>query len=322
MRDTTRRQLLGTALALAAAPASAQTDRYPSRAIRLVIGFAPGGAVDVVARVLCDEMGKTLGQRIIVENKTGASGNLASGEVARSPADGYTLMLGNGPQLTMNQFLIPNMPVDPVRDFAPIGQATTVRFVAVVPARNPAMTLRNFVAQTGQQPATYASSGVGSLQHLGTEQFIAASGAKMDHVPFRGSGQLINDLVAGHVEFAIDAESVVGPHIRSGGLRGLAVMAPTRSSGLPEVPTIREAGYGDIVVEGWQGLVAPAGTPADVVQRLSQELKRALEQPAVLERFQAMAISPAYREHANFGAFLTSERMRWGGVVDRLGLRP
>jgi tripartite-type tricarboxylate transporter receptor subunit TctC len=222
----------------------------------------------------------------------------------------------------MNQFLIPNMPVDPARDFAPIGQATTVRFVAVVPARNPARTLRDFVAQTRRQPGTYASSGVGSLQHLGTEQLIAASGAAMEHVPFRGSGQLINDVVAGHVDFAIDAESVVGPHIRSGALRGLAVMAATRSAGLPDVPTIREAGYGDVFMEGWQGLVAPAGTPGDVVQRLAQELKRALEQPAVLERLQAMAISPAYCDPGDFNAFLASERTRWGGVVERLGLRP
>ena len=322
MTSMTRRDALSAVLALAAAPAAAQSQRYPTRFIRLLVGFAPGGAVDTVAQVLAEEMSKGLGQRIVVENRAGASGNLASGELARARPDGYTLMLGNGPQLAMNQFLMADMPVQPERDFAPVGQAASVRFVAVVKASIPAATLREFVDLTRSRPASYGSSGNGSVQHLGTEEFIAASGASLTHVPYRGSGPLINDLVAGHVDFVIDAESAVVPHLKSGAVWGLAIMAKERSPDLPDVPTIREAGYGDLVLEGWQGLVARAGTPPDVVQRLAQELRRALEQPELLERFRSMSLVPAYRDPTEFAAFIAAERERWGALVNRLGLRP
>lgn len=318
-----RRRLLQAGLGLCAGlpGAAAAQEPWPGRPLRLLIGFSPGGAVDAVARVVAEEMGNGLGQAVIVENKTGASGNIASTEVARSRPDGYTLMLGNGPQLAINQHLFRDMQVRPDRDFAPIGQAATVRFVAVVNARYPAATLRAFVAATETRETSYGTSGVGTVQHLGTEQLIAASGAKITHIPFRGSGQLINDVIAGHVDFTIDAESVVTPHIRSGALRGLAIMATARSADLPDVPTVQEAGYGEIVVEGWQGLVAPAATSPDVLRRLGSELKRTLEAPAVRQRLQAMAIIPLYRDAAEFQRFLEAERARWGALVTKLGIQ-
>ena len=317
-----RRVALSAALSAALWPLAGQARAagFPTRPIRLVVGFAPGGAVDLVARALAEEMGRTLGQAVIVDNRTGASGNVGAAEVVRATPDGHTLLLGNGPQLAINPFLFTTLAFDPARDLVPIGQAATVRFIAVVPAQGAARDLAGLVAQTRARPGTYGSSGAGSIQHLGTELFKAASGALLTHVPYRGSSPMIVDVLGGRLDFAIDAESVVAPHVAAGALRALATMGPNRAAGLPDVPTIAEAGYGDISVEGWQGLVAPARTPQDVLATLGTALRDALAQPQLRQRLTAASIVPAYRDAAGFADFLGAERQRWGREVRTLGL--
>ncbi len=321
MTRVSRRTVLAAGLLLPATLRAATADSYPSRPMRLVVGFAPGGAVDLVARAVAEEMGRGLGQTMIVDNRTGASGNIASSEVVRAVPDGYTLMLGNSPQLVMNSFLFPNLAFDPARDFVPIGQAATVRFIAVVSTQSAAKDLPAFAAMTRQRPGTYGSSGNGSVQHLGTELFKAASGAVMTHVPYRGSAPMITDVLAARLDFAIDAESAVAPYVKAGTLRALATMATTRAPNLPDVPTIGEAGYGDIVVEGWQGMFAPARTPPDVLAKLGAGLKQALDNPDLRHRFDVASIVPVYRDADAFAAFIAAERERWGPIIALLGLK-
>jgi tripartite-type tricarboxylate transporter receptor subunit TctC len=298
-------------------------DVYPSRPIRVVVGLAAGGGVDIVARQLAEEMSAILGQRVIVENRVGAGGNIASADVARSAPDGYTLMMGNPPQLAINQSLYRNMGVNPEKDLIPIAQVTTLRFMAVVHKSVPVTTLKELVdySRTRPEEISFGTAGVGSVGHLAVELLKSSSGAKLTHVPYRGAAPAINDLVAGHVKFAIDAEALLAQHVQSGVLKGLAVMARERLTQLPEVPTIREAGFDDTVIEGWQGLVAPAGTPPDVVERLSGVLREVLQKPQVRERLLAQAIIPAYLGPKEFGDLLTSERARWKKVVEATGAR-
>jgi tripartite-type tricarboxylate transporter receptor subunit TctC len=298
-----------------APPALAQ--EYPSRPITLVVGFPPGGGVDIVARQLAPQLEAQLGQRVVVENRPGAAATNAMIHVARAAPDGYTLLMGNVGMLAAKPALYPQLPFDTARDFLPIARVVVTPLVAVVPVSVAARTLREFVdiAKAPGSAVNFGSGGTGDVNHLAGELFKLQSGAPMQHVPYKGSAPAHVDLAGGRLQLMIDGENIVQANIRDGRTRALAITSEKRSPALPDVPTVTEAGFPDLVVYGWQGVLAPAGTPAAVVQRLASEIGKALADPGLSERLSKQGTSPAFQDTAAFAGYIDSERRRWADVI-------
>ena len=324
-----RRPVLWILLLAAAGTAQAQP-AWPSKPIRIVVPFAAGGTTDILARSLAPELQRALGQPVVVDNKPGAGGNLGAAEVARAVADGHTLLMGTVGTHAINVALYPKLPFDPVKDFAPITLVAGVPNVLVMnPARAEAMGIRDvpsLIAYAKKNPGklNMASSGNGTSIHLSGELFKTSTGTFMLHFPYRGSGPALIDLIGGNMDLMFDNLPSSIPHIKSGRLKALAVTSAVRSAALPELPTIAEAGPANSGLKGfdassWFGLLAPAGTPPEIVNRLQQETSKALGSAALKERLLAQGAIPGGGTPAEFTAFIAAETRKWAAVVKASG---
>jgi tripartite-type tricarboxylate transporter receptor subunit TctC len=320
------RRLLGRAalsLALIAPALAAAQAGWPTKPVRIVVPFAAGGTTDILARALAPELQKAFGQPFVVDNKPGAGGNNGAAEVAKAAGDGYTLLMGTVGTHAINAALYPKMPYDPVKDFVPITLVAGVPNVLVL---NPAMaqkyginSVADFIRAAKANPGKFnmASSGNGTSIHLAGELFKSMTGSFMTHLPYRGSGPALIDLMGGNVDLMFDNLPSALPHIKAGKLKGLAVTSLKRS-GAVDLPTVEEAGGAALKgydATSWFGLMAPAGTPAEVVARVQQETAKALASPALKERLQAQGANPGGMSSADFAKFIAAESTKWAKVV-------
>ena len=328
---TIRRHLLAAAAALPLFPFTARAQAgWPSKPVRIVVPFAASGTTDILARALAPELQRAFGQPFIVDNKPGAGGNNGSAEVAKAAADGYTLLMGTVGTHAINPSLYPKMPYDHVKDFAPITLVAGVPNVLVLnPASAQKYGINSVVdliraARANPGKLNVASSGNGTSIHLAAELFKSLTGTFMLHLPYRGSGPALIDLMAGNVDLMFDNLPSAMPHIKSGRLKALAVTSGVRSGAMPELPTIAEAGGAllrNYEASSWFGLLAPAGTPADVVQRLQQETAKAMATPAVKDRLLSQGANPGGMAPAEFAKFIDAETKKWAVVVKASGAK-
>ena len=315
------RLMLTVCLALATPSALAQT--FPTKPIKVLVGYSPGGAVDIVARTVGQKMSSVLGQPVIVENKPGAGTNIAVQALIDSTPDGYTLMLSAN-ALAANPSLYQPAPFDPEKDVAPVAQVGRVPVVIATSAGSPYASLSALVAAAKAAPGKikFATPGNGSTPHLAVELFARAAGVKLVHVPYRGGTQAIVDVIGGQLPLvAVNALEVL-PHVKSGKLRVLAVMSPTRTAMMPDVPTIAESGYPGFEASVWYGFIAPAATPKPVIARLHDAIEKAIASPEVRERMASVGgeVTPGTTEQ--FGALIHSERLRYQKLIREANLKP
>lgn len=309
------------ALALAAASSAALAADFPTKPITFVVPNPPGGVVDSSARLVSDTMAKLLGQPVVIDNKGGASGNIAYGQVARAPKDGYTLLVSYSAYHVGNPSLFASLPWKQ-SDFAPVALIAAATNVITVNPKLKVDDLNTFLAYLKANPGkvNYASQGKGSLSHVGTALFEQTTGTDMTHVPYKGSGQAIQDVLSGQVEvFMTTPPSVIG-HIQSGKLKPLAVTSRTRHPMLPDVPTTAEAGLAGFELEAWVGLFAPAGAPKDVIEKLSQAVKSALETPEVKKRAETLGIEPRYMGPEQLGELVKNDTEYWSKIIKARGI--
>ncbi|PWC28663.1 Bug family tripartite tricarboxylate transporter substrate binding protein [Teichococcus aestuarii] len=323
----TRRALLGAlplAAGLAARPAAAQAAPWPqAQPIRMIVPFGAGGATDIAARVIAQEMTGVLGQSIVLENRGGAGSTLGTGYVARAAADGYTLLITTISGLAIGQTLYRDrIQYDADRSFAHIAIMMGTPYLLCVDPRLPIRSLAEYLAAARAKPMDYGTSGVGGVAHLLGLRLARATGVALEHVPYRGSTQAITDVMAGVVPSVLDSLTATSAHLRSGALRPLATSAPQRSPDFPEVPTFRELGYPDVVADGWAGLAAPAGTPRPVLERLAEAVRHAQGTANVQRRFAETATTAGrlYLDEAQ--AFVRQEVAAWAPVIQASGITP
>ncbi len=311
-------------LAVALCGSGAFAQGYPNRPVRMIAPFPAGGLADVLARLVGDEMSKGLGQPVIIENRAGAGGNTGADAVAKADADGYTLLMSSAGILTANQFLYAKMPFDPETAFAPISIVADMSMLVVINPKVEAKTLAEFVALARSNPdkINFGSPGVGTTGHLGLAMFMHAAGIKLTHVPYRGAAPALNDLLAGQIDGVVDNPPTVLPHINAGKLRPLAVAAKQRLALLADVPTASEAGVNNFEASSWFGIIAPAGTPPDVVERLHREIAAALQKPVIGERIASSGARAVGNSPAEFAAQIRAERAMWGGIIKAANIKP
>jgi len=316
-----RRPLVIAALALLAS-AFAQAQEYPARAIRVVVPFSPGGAVDGPMRLVAQGLGKRLGQSVVVENKPGAGATIGTEIVAKAPADGYTLLLASQTN-AISATLYAKLPFDPIEDFTPITLIGREPGVVVVNPAVPATTLEQFIAYVKERPAQvdFASSGNGSGQHLFAALLASKTGMKMNHIPYKGSGQATTDLLAGVVAMSIPGTAGMVGHIKAGKLRALAVTGAARSPQLPDVPTVMESGVPDYEAYVWMGLLAPKGTPPAIIDRLQREVTAVLAEDEVRRYMAGAGIEIVGSPPSEFGRFFRHEKEQWAKVIRDTGAK-
>jgi len=318
-----RRTLLLSIAAFALATSFASVaDEYPSRTVRVVVPFAPGGGTDVVGRILAQQLTLRLGQSFVIENKPAGSGIVGADFVAKAPGDGYTLLFAFS-SLSSSAKLISHLPYDPIADFAPVALATTSPLVMFLHPSVPAKDLREFIAYVKANPGklNYGSSGPGSSPHLATELFLSIAGIQMTHIPYKGIAPAITAQLANEVQMSLTPIAVGMPHARAGKLRALASAGLKRSAAIPDVPTMDESGLPGFEVIGWWGMLAPGKTPRPVVLLLNREVRAALEVPEVKKTLLDQGMDPAGGTPEEFGALIRSDMEKWGGVGKRLGVR-
>jgi tripartite-type tricarboxylate transporter receptor subunit TctC len=323
-RKTSMRALIALLLlACASQAAYAQAENFPNKQIRIVVPFPAGGATDIAARAIADKMSQNWKQPVVVENRAGAGGNVGSDVVAKSPADGYTLIMGVTGSHAINVSLYSKMPYDPVKDFEPISQVAVVPNVVVVHPSVPAQTLTEFIALAKRNPGKYdyASLGSGTAAHLGMEMLKTSANIFMVHIPYRGSAPAVADLIGGQVQVMMDGLPSALPHVKAGRLRALAVTSQKRSQAAPDLPTIAESGYPGFYADAWSGLFAPKGTPKAVVDKLAGEVRRILALPDVRERFAGLGAEPVGSTPAEFAQHVQREIDKWAKVVKQSGAR-
>ena len=309
------RAFLVAALA-ALLPGLAPAQTYPSKPLKIIVGFPPGGASDVAARTVGAKMAERLGQPIVVENKAGAASNIGSEFVPRSPADGYTLLLGTI-SLSVNPSLYPKLAYDPLKDFEAVGQVCSSPFLLVVHPSSPYKSVADLVAgaKASASPVLYATAGSGSGSHLFMEYFAASAGVKLQAVPYKGAAPAMNDVLAGAVGLTFDNIITTLPLAKSGRLRALAISSRDRSPIAPEIPSLRELGVANFDGSAWFGFFVPAGTPADIVRRLNEETQFALKDAGVKDRLLSLGCEPTPGSAADYGRFFRAEVQKWGKVV-------
>lgn len=314
--------LLGAVLASAMLAVSAFAQDYPSKPIRIVAPFAPGGAVDILARLIAERLGPLYGQSIIVENRPGASGHVGAQLVAKSTGDGYTLMVGTiGIHAAYKSYS--KLTYDPTKELQPIMVIGESPNIVVVPANSSAKTFTEFLAHAKANPGkvNYASAGPGSSIHMVTALFELASGARMNHVPYKGSGPALIDLISGQVDVMFDNMSSGMPHVQGGKLRVLAVTGPKRDPRLPDVPTIAEAGVPGYAGTSWFTLAAPASMPAALVERINRDVQKVLSSPEVIARYNQLGINYSPNTAAEAAAYFRSETLKWNRVIEAAKLQ-
>lgn len=309
--------LLAAAIAF---PSAAQN--YPSRPVRLIVGFPPGGGVDINARMLAPKLTEYLGQQVVVENVPGAGTNIANERVARAAPDGYTLLI-NTAALAINMSLYRNLPFDTLRDFAPVSVFSESPNVLVVNAKLPAQNVKELVAMARGAPGklNYSSAGVGTTQHLAAELFKLRTGTFIVHIPYKGTAPSMTALIAGEVDLSFANIPSIQGHLKSGRLRALAASSARRDPQLPEVPTMQEAGVEGVEVVVWYGVLAPAATPRDIVQKLAEGVQRATRDPEVRRRMLEQGADPVGSTPEQFSKLLREEVARWAEVVKISGAR-
>jgi tripartite-type tricarboxylate transporter receptor subunit TctC len=326
MNTTVRRLLLSATIVLAGSCALAGAkaeDKYPSKPVRIIVSFSAGGPTDIVARAVGAKIGDLLGQQFVVENRVGAGGNIGADQVAKSPPDGYTLLMATVSTHAINPGLYRNMPYDPVRDFAPVAQIGVTPTLLGVHPSLPATDVKSLVALIKENPGkyTYGSSGLGSILHLCGEQFKAlAGGINVVHVPYRGSAPMMGDLVGGQISMAFDATPTAMPQAQSGAIRAIGAGMAKRMRAMPELPTLQEQGLKGFECYTWNAILAPAGTPPAIVDRLSDSINTALADPAVFRRLEEAGIDPtpgSTPEKAT--AFVKAELAKWGPIIKASG---
>jgi tripartite-type tricarboxylate transporter receptor subunit TctC len=330
VRDRTvpgRRAVLAASLSAAARPASSQTgaaEGWPSRPVRMVVAYPAGGSTDIVGRLLADRLARLWGQPVVVENRSGAAGTLGADAVAKAAPDGHTLLLAASPELAIARSTQRDLPYDPVRDFAPVGLLAQSPFLLLAANALGVADLRGLVALAKARPGglNYASFGNGTSNHLVGELFKATAGVDIAHVPYRGSGPMMADLVAGNVQLAFETIAAGLPHARSGRVRALGAATPRRSALAPDVPTFDEQGFAGFTGGTWIGLVAPARTPAPVVDKIAADLDRLRADGAFGREMEERGLVPDSRGPAGFRAFIEAEAAKWGDVAQRAGIVP
>ncbi len=322
-----RRTLLTT---FAAAPLASLLPRpafaaYPDKAIRLIVPFAAGGNADLVGRLMSEGMSPSLGQTMVVENRAGAGGSLGAGQVASAPPDGYTLLIGSNGPLTVNPFVQAKLSYDPIKDFVAIGLANLAPHAIVLHESIPAKTVPELVALSKRQPITIATSGAGSAGHMTLVRFIAATGANLTHVPYRGGATLVPDMLAGTVSGGMTEMSTALPHYKAGKLRIVAVASAKRGALAPDVPTMIESGLKDFLAASYVGILAPAKTPPDVVATLEQALIKALAVKALQDKFLATGaelVAESLQNSKGFGDYIKKEFANSAEAAKAAGLKP
>lgn len=320
MRTRIRALLLIAGFACAA---QAIAQAYPSRPIKFVVPFPPGGNLDFLARAIQPKFSEFLGATIVVDNRGGAAGIVGAEYAARQPADGYTIFLGNTGTMALYPVVYPKLPYDALKDFAAVGQIASSSQLLVVHPSVPAKSLREFIAfaKNHSGKLTIAIAGLGSTAHFSAEMLKARAGIDLLLVPYKGSGPAVTDLIGGQVDLIMDAPSVTMPYVKAGRLRAIAVTRNQRLTALPDVPTFEEAGLKNFEASGWQGLLVPAGTPAAALAKLSGALTKTLVQPELRERFIEQGLDPAPSTPEQFGAYIRSEIEKWGRVAKAANLK-
>lgn len=325
MNEVTRRRclsMMAAAAAIAAPRWGRAAEAWPNRPLRIVAG-GPGSVTDIRARWLGDRLAASLGQSVVVENNAAAGGNLGAQHVARSAADGYTLLLIHQGIATINPHLYPKLGFDPLADFAPITRFGFGSLLLTVSSTLPARSVTDLIAQARAKPGTlsYGTPGIGTPPHLASELFTRMAGIEVTHVPFKGGGALATAMLGGHVGFSMDGLTAQLPHVRSGQLQALAVSGARRTASVPDIPTIAEAGLPGYEFNGWTGLAAPAGTPKEIVARLNAEIAKIAATPEGRGWFDAGGAEAGIQSPEAFGEFIQAEHAKWGRVIRAAGIR-
>jgi tripartite-type tricarboxylate transporter receptor subunit TctC len=296
---------------------------YPARTVRLIVPFPPGGGNDIVGRIVAHRLGESFGQQVIVDNRGGAGGTIGTDLAAKAPPDGYTLLINNI-SIAVNATLYPQLPYDTVKDLAPVSLLGRQPNLLVVHPSVPARSVRDFLALARAKPGqiNYASGGVGTAGHLATELLMIMTKVKLTHVPYKGLGPALTDLVGGHVQCAVSTLASALPQVKAGKLRALGATTAKRSSFFPEVPTMDEAGVSGYEFSTWYGLLVPAATPRTIIDRLNQETAKVLGSAPLKEQFAAQGLEPSSSSPDQFGAYLKTEVGKWGKVVKQSGAKP
>lgn len=317
-----KRFLAGLASLAFAGAALAQAD-FPSRQVTILVGFAPGGATDTAARIIAKKLSENLGQPVVVENKPGAGGNIVHHQMAAANPDGYTILLGSVGPLAVAPHLVAKLPYDPLKDLAPLTMAVNFPNVLVVHAGVPAKNLAEYIALAKAKPGSldYASTGVGSASHLAGELFNQRAGVDIVHIPYKGGGPAMTDLLGGRVSTYYSTHSTAGPHIETGKLRALAVTGAKRSTFLPNVPTIAESGFPGFEASNWYAFVTSAKVPQPILDRWNKELVKALNAPDVKEQLAKHFLEPSPGTREELAAYIRQEHDNWGRVVKKANIQ-
>jgi tripartite-type tricarboxylate transporter receptor subunit TctC len=296
---------------------------YPVKPVRLVVPFAPGGSADIMARIIGQELAKGLGQNVVVDNRPGASAIVGTDHVAKSPPDGYTLLMGNVSSMTIHPFVYPRLPYDPAKEFAPVTLLATVTTVLVAHPSLPVRTVKDVVALAKSRPGqlNFTSSGAGSSPHLAGEFLKQRAGIEMQHISYKGSGPALIDVMGGKVELMLDNLPSALPHIQSGKLRAIAVTSVQRSPALPDTPTFIESGFPGFEVVSWQAIMVPAATPKDIIARLHTELVKALNTPQVKTKLGELGAEVVGNSPEQFAAYIRQETLKWSRIVKEAGIK-
>jgi tripartite-type tricarboxylate transporter receptor subunit TctC len=319
-----RRPLLLLAATLFAGTASAQNPAaYPAKPPRLVVPFGAGGITDLISRQVGVELGKLLGQTVVIDNRPGAGGNIAAELSARAAPDGYTLFMGTIGTQSVNPSLYSKLPYDPHRDFAPVILVSLTPHIVVIHPSVPAKTLRDLVALAKARPGelNFSSAGNGSSPHLGLENFQLLTGTKLTHIPYKSGAEGVTAVISGQASVTFEAVPVVMPHVKSGRLRALAVAAATRSPAAPDLPSADEAGVKGFTSGSWQGILVPAGTPRDIIQRLNAETNKVLRAADMKEKFVAQGTEPRGGSPEDFDAYIRAEAAKWAKIIKAAGTK-
>lgn len=316
-------KLIGALLVAIGLPVWGADAQWPTHPIRFVEPYAPGGAADITARALAQQLTTSLGQPVVIDNKTGAGGNIGTDIVAKAAPDGYTMLLAYTGPMVINQYLYRDLPFEPARDFAPVAMVAEAPLVLVVHPSLPATDLASLIAYAREKPGAlfYGSSGTGGADHLAGELFNLRTGTKIVHVPYKGGAPAVLDLVAGRTQLQFVTIPGGLAHIRAGRLRPIAILSKQRFQLFPEVSTIGEAGLADFDINNWYGLAMPAGTPAPIVERTNAAVREALDKPELRARLLEVGVVPAWKSTADFAAFLKAEAPKWESIVRASGAK-
>jgi tripartite-type tricarboxylate transporter receptor subunit TctC len=315
-------QLLCVSL-MALAYAAANGQQYPTKPIRLIVPFAAGSTLDIMGRAIGPELTKALGQPMIVDNRPGANGSISLDVTAKAPKDGYTLTITSAGPLAINPGLDPRLPWDPIKDFTPITQVARGPLILVTNAAVPAKNLKELIALARSRPGklTYGSSGIGGSNHLAGELLCISAGIKLVHVPYKGNAESITDLLGGHIDMVITGIPPVLAHLQSGKLRAIVNTGPARSPVLPDLPTVAESGLPAAQVNVWYGLVAPAGTPHDIIDRLSDVVGKIMKGPEISERFASLGTEAVSNSPEQFARMVREDVAKWAKLIKQQGIK-